>query len=55
MEKLLEKLDDAAKLVAPMLEEKISEEIYINALGELIMALMKQQRKKSKSLRSILR
>ncbi len=39
MEKLLEKLDDAAKLVAPMLEEKISEEIYINALRELILAL----------------
>ena len=39
MEKLLEKLDDAAKLVAPMLEEKISEEIYINALWELILAL----------------
>lgn len=39
MEKLLEKLDDAAKLVAPMLEEKISEEIYINALQELILAL----------------
>ena len=38
-EKLLEKLDDAAKLVAPMLEEKISEEIYINALRELILAL----------------
>ena len=38
-EKLLEKLDDAAKLVAPMLEEKISEEIYINALWELILAL----------------
>ena len=41
MEKLLEKLDDAAKLVAPMLEEKISEEIYINALRELILALNK--------------
>lgn len=39
MEKLLEKLDDAAKLVAPMLEEKISEEIYINALRELILTL----------------
>ena len=39
MEKLLEKLDDAAKLVAPVLEEKISEEIYINALRELILAL----------------
>ena len=39
MEKLLEKLDDAAKLVTPMLEEKISEEIYINALRELILAL----------------
>lgn len=39
MQKLLEKLDDAAKLVAPMLEEKISEEIYINALRELILAL----------------
>lgn len=39
MEKLLEKLDDAAKLVAQMLEEKISEEIYINALWELILAL----------------
>lgn len=39
MEKLLEKLDDTAKLVAPMLEEKISEEIYINALRELILAL----------------
>ena len=39
MEKLLEKLDDAAKLVAPMLEEKISEEISINALWELILAL----------------
>lgn len=39
MEKLLEKLDDAAKLVAPILEEKISEEIYINALRELILAL----------------
>ena len=39
MEKLLEKLDDAAKLVVPMLEEKISEEIYINALRELILAL----------------
>lgn len=39
MEKLLEKLDDAVKLVAPMLEEKISEEIYINALRELILAL----------------
>ena len=39
MEKLLEKLDDAAKLVAPMLEEKILEEIYINALRELILAL----------------
>lgn len=39
MEKLLEKLDDAAKLVAPMLEKKISEEIYINALRELILAL----------------
>ena len=39
MEKLLEKLDGAAKLVAPMLEEKISEEIYINALRELILAL----------------
>ena len=39
IEKLLEKLDDAAKLVAPMLEEKISEEIYINALRELILAL----------------
>ncbi len=39
MEKLLEKLDDAAKLVTPMLEEKISEEIYINALWELILAL----------------
>lgn len=39
MEKLLEKLDDAAKLVAPMLEEKISEEIYINALWELILDL----------------
>lgn len=39
MEKLLEKLDDAAKLVAQMLEEKISEEIYINALRELILAL----------------
>ena len=39
MEKLLEKLDDAAKLVAPMLEEKISEEIYINELRELILAL----------------
>ena len=39
MEKLLEKLDDAAKLVAPMLEEKISEEIYINARRELILAL----------------
>lgn len=39
MEKLLEKLDDAAKLVTPMLEEKISEEIYINALRELILTL----------------
>lgn len=39
MKKILEKLDDAAKLVAPMLEEKISEEIYINALRELILAL----------------
>ena len=39
MEKLVEKLADAAKLVAPMLEEKISEEIYINALRELILAL----------------
>ena len=39
MEKLLEKLDNAAKLVTPMLEEKISEEIYINALRELILAL----------------
>ena len=39
MEKLLEKLDDAAKLVTPMLEEKISEEIYINALRKLILAL----------------
>ena len=55
LEKLLEKLDDAAKLVAPMLEEKISEEIYINALQELILALNETTAEEIESLRSISR
>lgn len=39
MDKLLEKLDEAAKLVTPMLEEKIDEETYVKALRQLILAL----------------